>query len=42
MTHAGQLFMDAESVVDYMEAILLCVVLSYTNVNVVTEFIGKV
>ena len=33
----GQLFLDAESVVVFMEAILLCVVLSCTNVNVGTE-----
>ena len=33
----GQLFLDAESVVVFMEAILLCVVLSCSNVNVVTE-----
>ena len=33
----GQLFLDAESVVVFMEAILLCVVLSYTIVKGVTE-----
>ena len=37
MTHAGQWFLDAGSVVVFMEAILLCVVLSCTNVNIVTE-----
>ena len=33
----GQLFLDAESVVVFMEAILLCVVLSSTIVKFITE-----
>ena len=37
----GQLFLDAGSVVVFKEAILLCVVLSYTIVNVVTELAWK-
>ena len=37
MTHAGQLFLDAESELVFMEASLLCVVLSCTIVKVVTE-----
>ena len=41
MTHAGQLFLDAESLVDFMEANLLCVVVSSTIVNEVTELTRK-
>ena len=37
MTHAGQLFLDAESELVFMEASLLCVVPSYTIVKIVTE-----
>ena len=32
-----QLFLDAESLVDFLEANLLCVVVSYTIVNVGAE-----